>query len=223
VLWIILIGAQLISGALMGALLLAYAHPRFAAYKIAEKPHRAVSDKRLYQAVGINMIVPPALIFTVCGVFRDTLFYEGSTPVWLMVVECAMATLIYDFAYYFFHRYPMHEWKVLRSQHALHHAARNPTALDSLMVHPIEMVGGLLLFFGSIAAVGGIHLHAFAVAFLGFTTLNVFNHAGLNVPLGPLKIIGRLSVKHDRHHHSMLCGNYAAITPLPDMVFGTVE
>ena len=29
--------------------------------------------------------------------------------------------------------------------------------------------------------------------------------------------------KHDRHHHSMLSGNYASITPLPDIIFGTVE
>ena len=32
-----------------------------------------------------------------------------------------------------------------------------------------------------------------------------------------------IAAKHDRHHHSMLSGNYAAVTPLPDIIFGTVE
>ena len=140
-----------------------------------------------------------------------------------MVTEGLIATLVYDFAYYFMHRYPFHEWHVLRNEHSVHHAARNPTVLDAMMVHPYEMILGLLLFFGSLASVGGVHMYTFAVAFLGFTTLNLFNHAGLNIPRGPLKIIGILSVKHDRHHHSMLTGNYASITPIPDMVFGTVE
>jgi sterol desaturase/sphingolipid hydroxylase (fatty acid hydroxylase superfamily) len=35
--------------------------------------------------------------------------------------------------------------------------------------------------------------------------------------------LGVLAAKHDRHHHSMLSGNYASITPLPDIIFGTVE
>ena len=58
--------------------------------------------------------------------------------------------------------------------------------------------------------------------FVFYTVFNVLNHAGVNVPRFPLKTLGVLAVKHDRHHHSMLSGNYASITPLPDIVFRTV-
>ena len=82
---------------------------------------------------------------------------------------------------------------------------------------------GLALLFTSILIVGGIHLYAFAPIFLAYTTLNVFNHSGIAMPWFPFKTIGILAIKHDRHHHSMLSGNYASITPLPDYLFGTSE
>jgi len=221
--WIILLVGNLAAGVVMGLLFLAYRSPRFSRYRISDDPHRAMPDERVRNVVLFNLVFSPGLIVAVCYFFGDTLFYDHATPWWLMVVEGVVAGVIYDFGYYFLHRYPFHEWRLLRDQHALHHAARNPTPLDAMMVHPYEMWAGILLFFGSIAAVGGMHLYTFGVAFTVFTVLNVFNHAGINVPHGPLKVIGALSVKHDRHHHSMLCGNYASITPLPDLVFGTVE
>ena len=38
-----------------------------------------------------------------------------------------------------------------------------------------------------------------------------------------LRTLGVLAVKHDKHHHSMLSGNYAFLTSVPDSIFGTVE
>jgi sterol desaturase/sphingolipid hydroxylase (fatty acid hydroxylase superfamily) len=71
--------------------------------------------------------------------------------------------------------------------------------------------------------VGGIHLYTFAPILAAYTTLNIFNHAGVALPWFPFETIGRLAIAHDRHHHSMLSGNYSSITPLPDYVFGTLD
>ncbi len=131
--------------------------------------------------------------------------------------------MIYDFAYYFVHRYPFHEWKMLRGVHSVHHAARNPRFIDSLLLHPVETVIGLGLFFGSCAVVGGVHIYTLAAMFITYTAFMILNHAGIDYPKFPFKTLGILAAKHDRHHHSMLSGNYAAVTPLPDIIFGTVE
>jgi sterol desaturase/sphingolipid hydroxylase (fatty acid hydroxylase superfamily) len=191
-------------------------------HMISDDPHRSVEDARVYRDVALNATVSVVLIFSITYGFYDALFYAGPTPVWVMVLEALAVILIYDFAYYFFHRYPLHEWKLLRWVHAVHHAARNPRTIDSLLLHPIETVSGLGLLFGSIAVVGGVHLYTFGVIFVFYTVFNILNHAGVNVPRFPFKTLGVLAVKHDRHHHSMLSGNYASITPLPDIVFRTV-
>lgn len=222
-LWTILIVIHILAGLTMVLLFFAYRSPRFAANQIAPDPQRSVDPAKLRRDAILNATVSPVLIFATCGLLQDQLFYAGEAPLWLMIVEGLVAYLIYDFAYYFMHRYAFHEWKLMRAQHAVHHAARHPTAIDSLLLHPSETAAGLLLFFSSIAVIGGVHLHTFAVMMLIYTQLNIFNHAGLAFERGPLKLLGRLSVKHDRHHHSMLSGNYASITPLPDIVFGTVE
>lgn len=221
-LFVILMIAYAASGTTIAFLHFLYRSEIGKRHMISEDPHRSVDDARLYRDVILNMLVSVVLIFSVTYGLYDVLFHAEPTPIWLMVLEAAAVILIYDFAYYFFHRYPLHEWKLLRWVHAVHHSARNPRTVDSLLLHPIETIAGLGLLFGSIAAVGGVHLYTFGVIFVFYTVFNVLNHAGVNIPRFPFKTLGVLAVKHDRHHHSMLSGNYASITPLPDIVFGTV-
>jgi sterol desaturase/sphingolipid hydroxylase (fatty acid hydroxylase superfamily) len=153
----------------------------------------------------------------------DYLYYDHAAPAWRYLLEAVTVILIYDFAYYFIHRYPFHEWQILRGVHSVHHASRNPRVIDSLLLHPVETILGLGLFFGSVALVGGVHIYTLGVLFTAYTAFNILNHAGIDIPRFPFKTLGVLAAKHDRHHHSMLSGNYASITPLPDIIFGTVE
>ncbi len=211
------------AGLAMGLLTLAYPTPSASRFLISDDPRRDVEEKTLTRSIAINSVVSLSLIFGLVFGFRDALFYERATPWWMMALEGTVVVLIYDFAYYFMHRYLFHEWPILRGVHAVHHAAQHPRALDSFLLHPVETFLGLALMLASIAAIGGIHLYTFAPIFIAYTTLNVLNHAGLDVPRFPFKTLGVLAVKHDKHHHSMLSGNYASITPLPDIIFGTVE
>ena len=211
------------AGLALAILTWAYRSARGQKYLISEDPRRSKTDTQLYRAVALNAAVSIALIFTVMYSFTDYLMYDHAIPWWRFAIEIIGVILIYDFGYYFMHRYLLHEWKVLRPVHAVHHAARNPRAIDSLLLHPVETVMGLTLFFGSVALVGGVHLYSLAVLFTVYTALNILNHAGVDVPRFPLKTLGVLAVIHDKHHHSMRHGNYASITPLPDIVFGTHE
>ncbi len=211
------------AGVSMAFLTWAVASPRLAAHRISDDPHRAIDDRTLHKSIVLNTAFSTTMIVGSCFALQDQLFYEREVPVWRMLLEAVTVILIYDFAYYFVHRYPFHEWKILRGVHAVHHAAQNPRALDSVLLNPIETFLGLFLLFFSILVVGGIHVWTFTPIFIAYTTLNVFNHAGIALPFFPFKTIGVLAIKHDKHHHSMLSGNYASISPLPDYVFGTLE
>jgi sterol desaturase/sphingolipid hydroxylase (fatty acid hydroxylase superfamily) len=204
-------------------LALTYRSPAGQQYLISDNPHRSVSDRELYFRAFLNAGVSIALIFTVMYGLADYLYYDHPVPWWRYLLEAFTVILIYDFAYYFMHRYPFHEWKMLRGVHSVHHAARNPRFIDSLLLHPVETVLGLSLFFGSVALVGGVHIYTLAAMFTTYTAFMILNHAGVDYPHFPFKTLGVLAAKHDRHHHSMLSGNYAAVTPLPDIIFGTVE
>jgi sterol desaturase/sphingolipid hydroxylase (fatty acid hydroxylase superfamily) len=222
-LFIILVVGISCAGAAMGLLSLLAWWSGTRKYLISEDAHRNASDAKLLRAVAVNTVVSLSLVFGLTLSLQSYLFYDRATPLKEMIIEGLAAILLYDFAYYFMHRYLFHEWRVLRGVHSVHHAAQNPRAVDSFLLHPIENLLGLALLLASIAAIGRIHVYTFAPIFAGYTTLNVFNHAGLNIDRFPLRTLGILAVKHDKHHHSMLSGNYASITPLPDIIFGTVE
>jgi len=211
------------AGLAAGILLYAYRSKTAQQYLISDDPHRSNSDREVYLRVALNIAVSVTLIFSVMFGLGDYLYYDHAAPAWRYLLEAATVIMLYDFGYYFVHRYPFHEWKILRGVHAVHHASRNPRVIDSLLLHPIETILGLGLFFGSAAIVGGVNLYILGALFTIYTMLNVLNHAGIDVPHSPFKTLGVLAAKHDRHHHSMLSGNYASITPLPDIIFGTVE
>ncbi len=204
-------------------LTIAYRSPAAQKSLISDDPHRSVSDRELYFRAVLNASVSIVLIFSVMDGRGEYLYYDHAVPAWRYLLEAFTVILIYDFTYYFMHRYPFHEWKLLRGVHSVHHAARNPRYIDSLLLHPVETVLGLSLFFGSVALVGGVHIYTLAAMFTTYTAFMILNHAGVDYPRFPFKTLGILAAKHDRHHHSMLSGNYAAVTPLPDIIFGTVE
>lgn len=207
----------------LAVLAYAYRSKEAQRYLISDDPHRSKSNRELYWRVALNTSVSISLIFSVMFGLGHYLYYDHPIPTWRYVLETVTVILIYDFGYYFMHRYPFHEWKILRGVHSVHHAARNPRVIDSLLLHPVETILGLGLFFGSVALVGGVHIYTLGVLFTTYTAFNILNHAGVDVPHFPLKTLGLLAAKHDRHHHSMRSGNYASITPLPDIIFGTVE
>ena len=190
---------------------------------ISADPEREVDSAFLHRSVKVNSLVSLGFMFGCSFAFADFLIYSGDVALWRIPLEIVVVTIIYDFGYYAIHRCPFHEWKMLRSVHAVHHKTHHPRGVDSLLLHPAETCIGLGAFLVSVALVGGVHFASFAVLFIGYTTLNVINHAGLNFQRFPLRTLGMLAVKHDKHHHTVYCGNFAFLTTIPDTLFGTVE
>ena len=190
---------------------------------ISDDPKRSVDSATLHRTTRLNSLVSVGFMCVCSVLFYDLLIHERATPVWRMVSDVVLVTLLYDFGYYFIHRYPFHEWTMLRKVHSIHHKTRHPRGIDSMLLHPAETCIGLGAFLASVMLVGGVHYYSFGVLFIAYTTLNVINHAGIGFQRFPLRTLGHLAVQHDKHHHTMRSGNYAFLTPIPDTLFGTIE
>jgi sterol desaturase/sphingolipid hydroxylase (fatty acid hydroxylase superfamily) len=218
-----------LSGLTMVAMALAYRSPAGVSWRLRPGPAPGASllptsvSRRAYAVrTALNAIFSGGLVFALVYATYDQVFYEAAPAWWRSPVEALAILVVYDFLYYLLHRYPFHQWGYLKRVHAVHHRAKRPNAVDSLFLHPVENFLGLALLMSCTWLVGPVHLYSFAAAFFVYSQINVIVHGGLDLPR-PLRFLGAMARKHDRHHQSMRAGNYASITPLPDLVFRTAE
>ena len=212
-----------LSAVLMATLALAYRAPASAAFRIKEDPTRKVVGLRLYARVFANMLLSAVLVTTMSVTGEQVLVHAGSDAWWIVVGHTVLIITLYDFLYYFMHRFAFHQTSWLKKVHTVHHLVRHPTALDALFLHPVETTLGLLLLFSCIAIVGPVSLLAFGIVITTHSLVNIIVHSGLDLPFFGLRTGGYLARKHDLHHTSMRGGNFSSIIPLWDVWFGTAE
>jgi len=205
-------------GVCMGLVNLAYA--RMPERRIREEPDRKLKGPNVTARIGLNMLFSTVLVFAFTHLLADRLFYEGPTAWWRGVLEAVAILALYDLLYYLLHRYPFHQWPWLKRVHSVHHRARYPIAVDSLFLHPVENLLGLSLLTTCTWLVGPVNVYAFGACFFVYSWLNIIVHCGVDLP-GPY--FGMLARKHHAHHRDMRAGNYASLSPLPDILFGTAE
>ena len=207
-----------LSGLLLGFLTWAHGSPRFAHRRISDKPGMKVPwRERAKTMLFISTLSLVAVLGSTYLLFEQLVTLEAASALTIAWQTIAVL-LVYDFAYYFLHR-GMHHKKLMRFMHGVHHRARNPTALESFYLHPIELLAGLGLLVASTLVVGPIHHIAFLIAFFVYSVLNIIVHSGLNLPfMAPTNFLTR---KHHVHHQDDFAKNYSSLTPLPDLLFGT--
>jgi sterol desaturase/sphingolipid hydroxylase (fatty acid hydroxylase superfamily) len=208
---------------LLVGLQLAFRAQLSAGWRIREEPQRKLVGLRFWRVVALNAGFSAALVFGTTLGLSHVLFTEALPSLGRFVYEFLAVLFLYDLLYYLAHRYLFHEWKPLASVHAVHHTAKFPTAIDSLYIHPVETLIGLTLLFVSLWLVGPVSVVSFGLIFLVYSHLNILLHCGLRLPGVLARPLNTMHQKHDRHHVSMKRGNYASITPLPDLLFGTAE
>lgn len=141
----------------------------------------------------------------------------ASQPWWLQAVEVVVLS---DFLIYWGHRL-QHRVDILWRFHKVHHSSEHLDWLASHREHPLD----------SLYTVGLINLPAFILGFPLETVAGliafrgiwaVFIHSNVRIPLGPLRmIIGSPELHHWHHDLDRDAGNYANISPLMDVIFGT--
>jgi sterol desaturase/sphingolipid hydroxylase (fatty acid hydroxylase superfamily) len=205
-------------GVCMGLTTLAYA--KMPERRIRAEVGRKLQGREFVVRVALNSLLSGALVLAFTHFLAGRLFYEHPIAWWRGALEATFILVLYDFLYYFLHRYPFHRWPWLKRVHSVHHRARHPIAIDSLFLHPVENVLGLALLTTCTFIVGPVNVWAFGACFFVYSWANIIVHCGVDLPI---PYCGLLARKHDVHHKHMRAGNYASLSPLPDLVFGTAE
>ncbi|MDG1388507.1 MAG: sterol desaturase family protein [Halioglobus sp.] len=186
----------------------------------AKKYHDRV---KISQKLGLGV----NLIFYI--LFMPFLVTLQAQPVAKIALDVVMIMMIYDFFYYLMHRFLFHGQGYLRQVHAVHHQARSRiSSIDSHLLHPVELIMGVALFYAvtsAIAIVSGqaLHVSTIIIATVIYTQLNQINHCRIDLQSYPWKTLNWIAIRHDAHHLDMHKGNFATITLLYDWMFGTLE
>ena len=136
---------------------------------------------------------------------------------WLQAIE---VVLLSDFLIYWAHRL-QHKVEFLWRFHKVHHSVEQLDWLAAHREHPLD----------TIYTVGIINLPAFILGFpletiAGFIAFRgiwaIYIHSNVRLPHGPLRmLIGAPELHHWHHDIDRRAGNYANISPLMDIIFGT--
>jgi sterol desaturase/sphingolipid hydroxylase (fatty acid hydroxylase superfamily) len=141
----------------------------------------------------------------------------ASQPWWLQAVE---VVLLSDLLIYWGHRL-QHRVGFLWRFHAVHHSAEHLDWLAAHREHPLDTVYTVGLI-NLPAFVLGFPLETLAglIAFRGVWAIYI--HSNVRLPTGPLRVLlGAPELHHWHHDRDRDAGNYANISPLMDVLFGT--
>lgn len=191
--------------------------------KKMERPPYAANQKwnrkwsMLYLVVIFGMILPFCLT-------------TAPQPWWRLPVDIVVILMVYDFFYYFAHRYLFHDNGVFGApllwMHAVHHRQHNPCRWDASYIHPLEVAIGLGLYvatiFGLSWVMGNFSVLTIVITWTAFTEINLHNH-DLWESRFPGKYLNTMSVMHHNHHAKFTGGNFATISLLYDWMFGTLD
>ncbi len=141
----------------------------------------------------------------------------AAQPWWLQAIE---VILLSDFCVYWGHRL-QHRVPFLWRFHSVHHSAEHLDWLAAHREHPLDTV----------YTMGLINLPAFLLGFPLETLTGlidfrgiwaIYIHSNVRLPIGPLRwFIGAPELHHWHHDRARDAGNYANISPLMDILFGT--
>jgi sterol desaturase/sphingolipid hydroxylase (fatty acid hydroxylase superfamily) len=141
----------------------------------------------------------------------------ATQPWWLQAVAVVVLS---DFFIYWGHRL-QHRVGFLWRFHAVHHSAEHLDWLAAHREHPVDTVYTVGII-NLPAVVLGFPLETIAgfIAFRGIWAIYI--HSNVRLPIGPLRMVLDAPELHHWHHdRDRDAGNYANISPLMDILFGT--
>ena len=156
----------------------------------------------------ITKIVPAA--------FRNKV---AALPMWLQIIT---VIILSDLLVYWAHRL-QHQWDFLWRFHSVHHSSTHLDWLAAHREHPLDSIYTILAINLPAFLLGfPIEILAPLSAFRGIWS--VYIHSNIRLPIGPMRmLIGAPELHHWHHCKDRKVGNYANLSPLMDLLFGTYE
>ena len=151
---------------------------------------------------------------TVPGAFR----HRVAAQPWLL--QAVEVVVLSDFLIYWGHRL-QHRVGFLWRFHSIHHSAEHLDWLAAHREHPLDTVYTMGLI-NLPAFVLGFPIETIAglIAFRGIWAIYI--HSNVRLPIGPFRaLVGAPELHHWHHDRDRDAGNYANISPLMDVLFGT--
>ncbi len=145
---------------------------------------------------------------------------------WPLGLQVLVALLVYELLQYGLHRYS-HEGRGTVAQflwrvHAVHHLPRRIYFLMHPVMHPLNVL--MVMAIGLVPSfLLGISQEAVFLFNLILGIQGLFSHFNVDIRVGPLNYLLIGTELHRRHHSATLseAGNYGAVTPIWDLVFGS--
>jgi sterol desaturase/sphingolipid hydroxylase (fatty acid hydroxylase superfamily) len=141
----------------------------------------------------------------------------ASLPWWL---QALLAVGLSDVCIYWVHRL-QHRWSWLWRFHAVHHSAEHLDWLAAHREHPVDGLVTQLAINLPVLLLGfPVETLGILVAFRGIWAIYI--HSNVRIRLGPLRaLIGSPELHHWHHARERSSCNYANVSPLMDLLFGT--
>jgi Delta7-sterol 5-desaturase len=214
VIFAVVIGRYLLIAGLFHAVFYAWLPHKWKTRKISSKGYKKNQFKK---EVKWSMLT--ALLFALAGSILLVLWQKGLTtvylnasdyPLWWLPVSLAVAMLLHETYYYWLHRW-MHQPKIFRIVHKVHHDSNITSPWTAFSFHPLE---GLLqaIFLPLLLMVLPMHLYVILLQLTIMTFSSVINH--LDIELYPKNFykhtLGKwlIGATHHALHHKQFKYNY---------------
>ena len=194
---------------------------RYSKYRLRTPGPKQPLPARKFLNTMLNNVLALLIFISFLYFFGDTWLHDDWPGAAHFLGEVLAVLLLYDCAYYFYHR-SLHHPKVMRHVHGVHHFVRFPLADESIYLHPAEQIGALCMLLGAMVLFGPISAASFLAIFFIHSTVNIIVHCNLVFPHPAFRLFNFWVEKHDVHHRKVR-NNYASIFPFWDFAFGTYE
>jgi len=141
---------------------------------------------------------------------------------WPLLAQAALALVIGELPGYWVHRLE-HEWEGLWRFHATHHSAPRLYWLNAGRFHPVDTLLTFIPSYGLLVVLGA-SIEVLALFTLITAVHGIFQHANLQMRLGPLNHFFSMAELHRWHHSKTLeeaNRNYGQTVIVWDTLFGT--
>ncbi len=144
-------------------------------------------------------------------------------PLWYLPLSVFACLILHDTWFYWTHRW-MHQPRLFRIAHAVHHASRPPTAWAAMSFHPWEAITGAIVI-PALVFIIPLHVGALGLVLTIMTIMGVTNHMGWEMfPKAMVRgFWGQwlITATHHQRHHDEYRGNYGLYFRFWDRLCGT--